>query len=111
MEQRATPTASASNDRSEARLKALEPAKKRWRDGEIDSDPFVLPAKVSVPAQSVLHRMLGFIRYATIDQGEVKVEDSSPILGVWKCLKKFLNLKACRCGLRIATVNAQVNRL
>lgn len=100
MEQPVTPTAPAPNDRSEARLKALEPAKKQWRDGEIDSDPFVLPAKVSVPAQSVLHRMLGFIRYATIDQGEVTVEDSSPILGVWKWTEKVSDFEGV--SMRIA---------
>ena len=100
MEQPAAPATSTPNEQSDARLKALEPAQKRWRNDEIDADPFSLPTKISIPAQSVLHRMLGFIRYATIDQGEVKIEDSSPILGVWKWSEKVSEFEGV--SMRIA---------
>jgi len=54
----------------------------QWRDGEVDSDPFGLPAYVAIPAQYWPSRAVGFIRYATIYRDEISVHDSSPILGV-----------------------------
>lgn len=59
--------------------------RKRWNGGEIDSDPFVLPQRVTIRASDLPSRLFGFIRYAVVHSDCVKVTDSSPILGpfVW----------------------------
>lgn len=60
-----------------------EGARRRWRDGEVDADPYLLPAYTAQPAQDLPRRALGFIRYAAIYRDMVTVNESSPILGVW----------------------------
>jgi hypothetical protein len=59
--------------------------RKRWTGGEIDSDPFMLPQRIAIPASEAMSRLFGFIRYAVIHSDAVKATDSSPILGpfVW----------------------------
>lgn len=58
-----------------------KPKSRLWRGGEIDADPFALPAHVALPAQSMGRRLMGFIRFATISREGVEVAESSPILG------------------------------
>ncbi len=60
-------------------------SRKRWASGEIDSDPFMLPQRITIPANETISRLFGFIRYAVIHSDAVKATDSSPILGpfVW----------------------------
>lgn len=58
-------------------------ARRRWRDGEIDADPYLLPAYTAAPAQDLPSRALGFIRFTAIYRDTVVVHDSSPLLGVW----------------------------
>ena len=53
-----------------------------WRDGEIDANPFDLPAYIAIPAQHWASRAVGFIRYATIYRDAVSANDSSPIFGI-----------------------------
>lgn len=59
--------------------------RQRWIIGELDSDPFMLPQRVTIPANETMNRLFGFIRYAVVHKDGVKVTDSSPILGpfVW----------------------------
>jgi hypothetical protein len=59
--------------------------RQRWISGEVDADPFMLPQRVTIPANEIMYRLFGFIRYAVIHKDAVKVTDSSPILGpfVW----------------------------
>jgi len=59
--------------------------RKRWISGEVDADPFHLPQRVTIPANEIMHRLFGFIRFAVVHKDAVKVTDSSPILGpfVW----------------------------
>lgn len=60
-------------------------ARRRWVGDEIDSDPFLLPQRVTIPATEWRARVFGFIRYAVVHSDAVKATDSSPILGpfVW----------------------------
>lgn len=67
----------ASEERSEGSTKGV-----LWRDGELDADPYALPAHIAIPAQHWASRAVGFIRYATIYRDAVSVHDSSPILGI-----------------------------
>lgn len=57
--------------------------RKRWSDGEIDADPFDLPAQLAIRPTAMLSRAAGFIRYATIYRDAVKATDSSPIFGLF----------------------------
>lgn len=57
--------------------------RKRWSDGEIDADPFGLPAQLAIRPSALLSRAAGFIRYATIYRDAVKATDSSPIFGLF----------------------------
>ena len=59
--------------------------RKRWISGEVDADPFHLPQRITIPANEIMHRLFGFIRFAVVHKDAVKVTDSSPILGpfVW----------------------------
>ena len=59
--------------------------RKRWISGEMDADPFMLPQRITIPANEIMYRLFGFIRYAVVHSDGVKVTDSSPILGpfVW----------------------------
>jgi len=59
----------------------LKPEQRCWHGKEIDADPFALPARVAIPAQTLGRRLLGFIRFASISRDGVEVADSSPILG------------------------------
>ena len=83
-----------------AHLAALKPSRKRWLDDEIDADPYLLPAKVTIPAQGLVHRATGFLRYATVYKTEVAVADSSPILGVWNWTAKISEFEGV--AMRIA---------
>lgn len=58
-------------------------ARRNWRDGEIDADPYLMPAYTAGPAQDLPRRAAGFIRYAAIYRDMVTVNDSSPLFGVW----------------------------
>ena len=53
----------------------------RWISSEVDADPFMLPARITIPANETMYRLFGFIRYAVVHKDAVKVTDSSPILG------------------------------
>lgn len=55
--------------------------KRIWRGGELDADPFALPAHVAIKATALSERALGFIRFATIYRDAITAYDSSPILG------------------------------
>ncbi len=59
--------------------------RKRWISGEVDADPFMLPQRITIPANEIMYRLFGFIRYAVVYKDAVQVTDSSPILGpfVW----------------------------
>jgi hypothetical protein len=60
-------------------------SRQRWSGGEIDSDPFSLPQRITIQANETMNRLFGFIRYAVIHSDAVKATDSSPILGpfIW----------------------------
>ena len=38
----------------------------RWISGEVDANPFMLPARVTIPANETMYRLFGFIRYAVV---------------------------------------------
>lgn len=58
-------------------------ARRRWVHPAFDADPYQLPASVSVSFEPLWRRASGFIRYVTLYQDRVSVQDSSPPFGIW----------------------------